>query len=146
MTGSNFVDLSWDPLSSSTPYMVIRGGQQIANLTAGISAYCDATVAAGFAYRYVIMPAIAPDNLDPMAEMWSLQVHVPRENCSSLSAHAEALAIRSVAETTTLTWVTFIPEKRIDAPLITGKALCTYGDGYEFRGDDHGFNWKASSY
>lgn len=147
-SGSNFVDLSWDPLSSSTAYVVVRDGQRIANLTAGMSAYRDATVAEGFAYRYNIVPAIAPDNLDPKAEMWSLQVHVPRENGSSLSAQAEALAIRaaSVADTTTLTWVTFIPEARVDAPTVAGQALCDYGSGYEFGGDNHGFDWKASSY
>ncbi|KAK4166046.1 hypothetical protein QBC43DRAFT_314835 [Cladorrhinum sp. PSN259] len=47
---------------------------------------------------------------------------------------------------TTVSWITFIPESRIDAPTVAGKALCTYGSGYAFGGDGHGFDWTASSY
>jgi hypothetical protein len=141
----SFVDLSWDALSPSTSYLITRDGNQIANITAGTMAYRDISVDAGSTYRYDIIPALDPDDLDPRAEVWSIQVHVPRED-GSLSAHAESLSKRAAAATTTLSWITFIPEKRINAPTVGGKALCKYGKGYQFGGDGHGFNWKASSY
>ena len=145
-THPKFVDLSWDPLSSSTAYTISRDGQQIANSTTGVSTYRDTTVVPGTTYRYNIEPVITADNLDPEAKMWSLQVHVPLEDGSPLSAQAEKLAKRAAAKTTTLSWVTFIPQKRIDAPTVGGKALCKYGKGYQFGGDGHGFDWKASGY
>jgi|GEM_PF-3729393 len=49
---------------------------------------------------------------------------------------------RATAATTTVTWETFIPQSRVDAP----PAGCDYGDGYEFGGDGHGYDWKASSF
>jgi hypothetical protein len=145
-SGRGFVDLSWDPASPSTPYVVARDGEPIANLTGGAFAFRDTTVAPGLTYRYTVVPEIPANISLPGAEVWSAQVRTPEEDGSSLSAQARALAGRAVAATTTLTWVTFIPEKFIDCPTVFGKALCTYGSGYEFGGDNHNFDWKSSSY
>ncbi|KAF2276844.1 uncharacterized protein EI97DRAFT_433076 [Westerdykella ornata] len=143
-SGTDFVDLSWDPLSPTTPYLLIRDGEQLANLTAGTTAYRDTTATPGSTYRYDIVPLLKRDDLNPNAERWSLQVHTPARDTNTTS-HIASIAKRAAA-TTTLSWVTFIPQKRIDAPVKAGVTLCTYGKGYQFGGDNHGFDWKASSY
>lgn len=47
--------------------------------------------------------------------------------------------------TTTLTYNAFIPQRRVDAPVIAGQPLCTYGSGYQFGGDGHSAFAPASS-
>lgn len=48
-----------------------------------------------------------------------------------------------VGSTTTLSWVTFIPQAKIDAPLVG----CSYGRGYQFGGDNHSaYDWTSSRY
>ena len=48
-----------------------------------------------------------------------------------------------VAATTTLSWVTFIPQAKVGAPLVG----CSYGSGYQFGGDGHtAFDWTSSKY
>lgn len=46
------------------------------------------------------------------------------------------------AKTTTVSWVTFIPQRRVDAPRVG----CDYGKGFAFGGDGHGYDWTSSSY
>lgn len=48
----------------------------------------------------------------------------------------------TAAATTTISWVTFIPQSRINAP----PAGCDYGRGYAFGGDGHGYDWTSNSY
>src|SRR5690606_29161692 len=49
----------------------------------------------------------------------------------------------AAAKTTTLSWVAFIPQKKIDAP----KVGCDYGKGYQFGGDGRTkFDWKSGKY
>ncbi|MFE9827031.1 hypothetical protein ACFYSH_33825 [Streptomyces sp. NPDC005791] len=48
-----------------------------------------------------------------------------------------------VAKTSTLSWISFIPQKKIDAP--TGG--CDYGKKFQFGGDGRSkFDWKSSKY
>jgi len=54
--------------------------------------------------------------------------------------HAAAPA--AAATTTTVSWITFIPQSRIDAPPVG----CDYGRGYAFGGNGRGYDWKSSSY
>ncbi|MBO9523249.1 MAG: hypothetical protein J7518_17090 [Nocardioidaceae bacterium] len=55
---------------------------------------------------------------------------------------------RTVAgSTTTVTYMAFIPQSRLDAPVVLGKALCEYGKGYQFGGGGHTkFDWASSEY
>jgi len=55
----------------------------------------------------------------------------------------KAVNARSVVgDTTTLTWVTFIPQAKVDAPPVG----CSYGSGYQFGGDNRGLDWTSSRY
>jgi hypothetical protein len=61
------------------------------------------------------------------------------------SQRMQVVSAASAAATTTLSWITFIPQNRIDAPPSLG--LCQYGPGYQFAGDNHtAFDWTSSRY
>jgi hypothetical protein len=142
--GTSFVDLSWDPLSPTTAYLLVRDGEHLTNLTAGTSSYRDTTAIPGSTHRYDIIPILSRSDSNTNAERWSLQVHTTPDDTDT-ATHITSIAARAAA-TTTLSWITFIPEARIDAPTVLGKALCGYGSGYQFGGDGHGFDWTTSSY
>src|SRR6266567_4894749 len=56
---------------------------------------------------------------------------------------SSASAATVVGPTTTVTWMTFIPLTKIEAPPVG----CDYGNGYQFGGDNHKtFDWKSSHY
>jgi len=145
---TSFVDLSWDGYSEAARYGVSRDGKIIASLPVGVSNFRDTSVVGGRTYRYNIVPLLAT-GADPKARMWSMNVRVPGAPAAGedlshslqLQAASEARA-RSAAATTTVSWETFIPQSRIDAPPVG----CDYGDGYEFGGDGHGYDWRSSSY
>ncbi|KAL6710126.1 hypothetical protein ACN47E_009917 [Coniothyrium glycines] len=143
-TGADFVDLSWDPLSPTTSYMITRDGDALVTLSPGTTSYRDITVTPGSTYRYDIIPVLAETTPNDDIERWSLQVHIAPSD-TNITTHISSLAARA-APTTTLSWITFIPEARINAPTVAGVALCGYGSGYQFGGDGHGFDWTASSY
>ncbi|WP_189781062.1 hypothetical protein [Streptomyces capitiformicae] len=147
----HFVDLAWKTYSAKARYTVFRGDTVLAELPAGSTNFRDTTVAPGAKYQYRIVPQLVGDTAQ--ARTFGLQVTVPAPQRgqsdltamrTSATSRAEAAA---AATTTTLTWVTFIAQKRLDAPLIPGtsKPACTYGKGYAFGGDNHGFNWRSSS-
>lgn len=99
----------------------------------------------GQSYRYDIVPILDPDVIEPDARTWSLLVHVPQDNVP-LSEQVGDMALRSqsvAAITTTLSWVTFIPQKRVDCP---GKSFCEYGTDYQFGGDGHDLDWSSDRF
>ncbi|WP_200309318.1 hypothetical protein [Streptomyces adelaidensis] len=145
-----FVDLAWKSYSAKARYTVVRGDTVLAELPAGSTGFRDTTVAPGAKYQYQIVPQLVGDTAQ--ARTFGLQVTVPapKKGQSDLTAMRTTATARAeaaaAATTTTLTWETFIAQKRLDAPLMAGKAVCTYGKGYAFGGDNRGFNWRSSSY
>lgn len=146
-TGASSVDLSWQGYGPGARYVVSRDGEDIAALGAGVTSFHDTRLQAGSHHSYRVAP-ILPKGGNPKARAWGMQVTVPtvRKGEDQLSAQrrqaVQQASAAAVAKTTTVTWETFIPQKRIDAPL----AGCDYGHNFQFAGDGHGFDWKASSY
>ncbi|GAA3162841.1 MULTISPECIES: hypothetical protein [Streptomyces] len=147
-TGRGFVDLSWQGYAPDARYVITRDDREIATLAPGVTAYHDTQVTPGAVHHYRVAPVL-PAEGSPKARVWGMQVSVPAagKNENTVAAlrkqavsHATAAA---AAKTTTLTWMTFIPQKRINAPA----AGCDYGKGYQFAGDGHSkFDWKSSKY
>jgi len=147
--GTNFVDLSWQGYSNRARYLVTRDSREVATLAPGVTAFHDTRVTPGSTYRYSITPATQPQATDPRARAWGMKVAIPsaaenQDTTTALRSQAAArTAAAKAAKTTTLTWVTFIPQDRIDAP----PAGCDYGKGYQFGGDNRsGFDWRKSDY
>ncbi len=143
----SFVSLSWDAHSPTTRYTVTRDGRPLTQLGPGVTTFRDTSVTGGATYTYRVSPSTSAS---ADATMWSMKVEVPSSaDTSSAAALTDAalkrMAAAGVGTTSTLSWVTFIPQARIDAPVIAGKAICTYGSGYQFGGDNHGFVWTAAS-
>lgn len=137
----SFVDISWDAYSAGTRYTVTRDGKRVASLQPGVSKFRDTSVASGKVYRYNVVPASVTD-VNAKARMWSMKVSVPTAGKSLQSQASSRMRTLAAAATTTVSWITFIPQRRIDAP----PAGCDYGKGYEFGGDDHGFDWRSSKF
>ncbi|MCW5254702.1 hypothetical protein [Streptomyces sp. SHP 1-2] len=146
----HFVDLAWKTYSVKARYTVVRGDTVLAELPAGSTSFRDTTAVPGAKYQYRIVPQLVGNTAQ--ARTFGLQVAVPaaKRGQSDLTAMRALAAARAeaaaAAATTTLTWQSFIEPKRLDAPVIGNKAVCTYGKGYTFGGDNHGFDWRSSSY
>jgi hypothetical protein len=146
-TGTSFVDLSWQGYDRQARYVVSRDGKDIAALDAGVTSFRDTGLRAGSRHSYRIAP-ILPKGGDTRARTWGMQVSVPtvrkgEDQLSALRRQAVRQATAAaVARTTTVTWMTFIPQKKIDAPT----AGCDYGSHFQFGGDGHGYDWKSSKY
>ncbi|WPB74147.1 hypothetical protein KYC5002_34590 [Archangium violaceum] len=145
----SFVDLSWEAPSRAAQYGISRDGELLATLPVGASNFRDTAVVGGRTYRYEIV-SLRDTDTDWNARMWSMNVRVPTAPAMgeglSRSLHVQAVAAtrkgKGASATTTITWETFIPQRRVDAPPVG----CDYGNGYEFGGDGHGYDWKSSSY
>lgn len=146
-TSADVVQVSWVPRRSALGYTVTRDGVLVANLPADSAYFRDRSVRPGSSYRYTVSPA----NLTKATKnhpVWSVLVTVPRmlPGESPPKALQRQAAIQTAAAaaspTTTLTWVTFIPQARVSAP----PKGCEYGSSYEFGGDNRGYNWQSSSY
>lgn len=142
--GKSFVELSWKGYAKDARYVVARDGKEVARLDAGVTSFRDTNVAPGADYHYQVAPVL-PKNGDPQARLWGMKVSVPASG--SLTALREQAASRAaaagVAKTSTLSWIAFIPQTKIDAPL----AGCDYGSKFQFGGDGRSkFDWKSSKY
>ncbi|WP_205863230.1 hypothetical protein [Planosporangium thailandense] len=144
---TSFVDLSWEAYAKTAQYGISRDGKVIASLAAGVSNFRDTSVVAGTSYRYNVVPLDA--DTDAKARMWSMNVRVPvapatgEDSARSLQTQAASeVRVMAAASTTTVTWVTFIPQSRIDGPPVG----CDYGSGYQYGGDGHGYDWTSPSY
>jgi hypothetical protein len=146
-TGTSFTDISWQGYDRRARYVVSRDGRDIASLGAGVTSFRDTGLRAGSRHVYRVAPVL-PRGGDPRARVWGLRVSVPavrrgEDPLSALRRQAVRQATAAaVAKTTTVTWMTFIPQKKIDAP----KAGCDYGSKFQFGGDGHGYDWKSSKY
>ncbi|MET9803390.1 hypothetical protein [Streptomyces sp. NPDC006368] len=142
--GASFVDLSWKPYKTDARYVVIRDGVPAARLEAGVAAFRDVQVKPGTDYDYQVVPVL-PQEGHPDARLWGVKASVPAsDSLTGLRKEAASrAAAAAVARTTTLSWVTFIPQAKIAAPA----AGCDYGSNYQFGGDNRtAFDWKSSKY
>ncbi|NJP50132.1 hypothetical protein HCJ93_08615 [Streptomyces sp. SBST2-5] len=142
--GSSFVELSWKAYAPDARYVVTRDGKEIARLAAGEESFRDTDVAPGTDYHYQVAPEL-PETGAPGARLWGMNVSVPAAgSAGALREHAVSLAAAAgVAKTSTLSWIAFIPQKRIDAPV----AGCDYGRKFQFGGDGRSkFDWKSDKY
>lgn len=143
------VSLSWDAVSPTAAYSVNRDGKPLTQLPAGATSFVDTAVVAESTHQYTVLP-VGQAAGDPKARSWSMKATVPSVNGSGqgltawLAKRASVVRAAGVGATSTLSWDTFIPQARLDAPTIGGKAVCTYGTGYQFGGDNHGFDWRAA--
>ncbi|GAA2227164.1 hypothetical protein GCM10010232_10970 [Streptomyces amakusaensis] len=141
--GGSFVDLSWRAYAPDARYAVTRDGREVAVLSAGVSAFRDTNVVKGAEYDYQVAPVL-PKGGHPEARLWGVKATVPESSSRDglRRAATERVALAAAAKTTTLSWITFIPQKKIDAP----PAGCSYKKGYQFGGDGRGYDWKSSKY
>lgn len=142
--GKDFVELSWKGYADDAAYVVLRDGKELARTAAGQESFRDTSVEAGADYAYQVAPVV-PEEGHPDAKVWGMNVSVPATgSLTGLRAEAAQQAgAAAAAKTTTLSWVAFIPQKKIDAP----KVGCDYGKGYQFGGDGRTkFDWKSGKY
>ncbi|MBT2525313.1 hypothetical protein J7E91_07655 [Streptomyces sp. ISL-99] len=142
--GKSFVDLSWKGYAKDARYVVIRGGKEVARLDAGVTSFRDTNVSPGADYHYQVAPVL-PEGGNPQARLWGIKVSVPASG--SLTALRDEAVSRAsaagVAKTSTLSWITFIPQKKVNAPV----GGCDYGKNFQFGGDGRSkFDWKSSKY
>lgn len=142
--GKGFVELSWKGYAKDARYVVARDGKDIATLGAGVTSFRDTTVKAGAEYAYQVIPLL-PKGGAPNSKLYGMRVAVPQSG--SLTGLRESAVERAstaaVAKTSTLTWMGWIPQKYVNAPL----AGCDYGKNFKFGGDNHkDFNWKSSKF
>ncbi|OEJ96541.1 hypothetical protein [Streptomyces thermolilacinus] len=142
--GKSFVDLSWNGYAKDARYVVSRDGRDIARLAPGVTSFRDTNVTSGADHHYQVAPVL-PEGGHPQARLWGVKVSVPASG--SLTALRQQAVSRAsaagVASTSTLSWITFIPQKKIDAPT----AGCDYGKKFQFGGDGRSnFDWKSDKY
>ncbi|MFJ3438338.1 DUF3238 domain-containing protein [Streptomyces cyaneofuscatus] len=142
--GKSFAELSWKGYAKEARYVVSRDGKVIARLDAGVTSFRDTNVETGADYQYQVAPVL-PKGGDPQARLWGMKVSIPVSG-SATALREEAVsraAAAGVAKTSTLSWISFIPQKKIDAPT----AGCDYGKNFRFGGDGRSkFDWKSSKY
>jgi len=141
------VRLAWAPRKVATGYAVLRDNRLIARLPAGADQYADEAVRPGASYNYVVTPLGVPKTVRNHP-VWGMHVNVPAVSAGesgnaavARQARVDAKAVAR-ASTTTLSWVTFIPQAKVNAPA----AGCSYGSGYQFGGDNRSFDWTSSKY
>ncbi|MEU1217318.1 DUF3238 domain-containing protein [Streptomyces sp. NPDC005790] len=142
--GKSFAELSWEGYAKDTRYVVTRDGKEVARLDAGVTSFRDTNVEPGADYHYQVAPVL-PKGGNPQARLWGMKVSIPVSGSpTALREQAVSRATAAgVAKTSTLSWISFIPQKKIDAP--TGG--CDYGKKFQFGGDGRSkFDWKSSKY
>jgi hypothetical protein len=146
-TAPTFVDLSWRRGAKATGYTILRDGTRLTQTSKWGTSFRDGSVVAGRSYRYSIIPSL-PETSTGNDRMWSMKVKVPTPSGGETSASLESPAIAqavhlAVAPTTTVTWETFIPQSKINAPMVgCGK----YGRGYQFGGDGRSYDWRSARF
>ncbi|WP_237536392.1 hypothetical protein [Streptomyces sp. SID5785] len=139
---ANRVSLSWEPYRPDARYVVTRDDRQIAVTEPGQRLFEDTHVHEATEYQYKVIPILDGDTAG--AQTWGLRAVTPSstrlQEVDRLARQQATTA--AAAKMTTVTWQTFIPQKKIDAP----PAGCSYTRGYQFGGDGRGFDWKSSKY
>ncbi|MGQ0625745.1 MAG: hypothetical protein ACT4PP_14000 [Sporichthyaceae bacterium] len=146
------INLSWKLQDDVLGYSVYRDDTKIADLESGVSKFRDSSTEAGMSHRYIVAPVVDA-NSAVTRRVWSMIATKPRKTPreSDIDALMRQAAtqtrLAAAASTTTLSWISFIPQARIDVPSSVGGSLCTYGDGkHQFGGDNRGFNWSQSGH
>ncbi len=79
------------------------------------------------------------------AESWGYEIRTPSSSfAANPVAEAEVVYGTLASNITNVVWKTFIPTARVDGNLLMS-LTCTYGAGYQYGGDNHGFTWYAAS-
>lgn len=109
------VALAWKSRNVARGYVVIRDEKVIARLPGGSAAFVDRTVVAGRDCRYIVA---ASDVRRASTEhaVWSMRVHVPLRQLgrseSQVLARESADRLMRTASSSTISWVTFIPQAK----------------------------------
>nr|WP_158677746.1 hypothetical protein [Streptomyces sp. SPB074] len=146
LSGESSVTLAWRPYGPEVRYSIVREGRQVATTAPGAGSFTDTGVRGGGEYEYQVVPLLPPGSrAASVARTWGVRAVTPASGSVRDVRRAAASRARAAAatSTTTVTWVAFIPQKRIDGPL-TG---CEYnGAKVQYGGDGHGFDWKSNKY
>lgn len=139
------VVLKWRVDPRSRGYLLVRDGRQVGRVGKGVHRFVDTRVSGGGAYDYSVVPVVPSGVFD--AYRWGARVEVPdgaglASASKAAGLKAGAYSRKALPSTTTVTYLTFIPQSKIDAP----PAGCEYGSGYQFGGDGHGYDWSTSRY
>ncbi|MGW1034896.1 hypothetical protein ACWD4Z_22205 [Streptomyces antibioticus] len=143
-SGDGFVELSWRGYTEDARYVITRDGAEVATLAAGVTSYRDTNVRPGTDYAYQVVPLL-PKTGGEGARTYGMKVSVPASGSAAAlrQTAVDRAQAAGTASTSTVSWVGFIPQKKIDAPL----AGCDYGRNFQFGGDGHtDFNWKSDKY
>lgn len=132
-----YVDLAWAPMRGVREYILSREGVQVGT-TSGTS-FRDDGIEPGTTVQYQVSAGTFEGTASQDTPIYGVAATVPSTSTSSLEeasdqvvAEARSLASYNSAD---LSWYTFIPQARIDAPPVA----CEYTAGYQFGGDNRGF-------
>lgn len=142
---STGVSLSWAAVPGVTSYEVLRD-EVLLTTTDQLSLF-DPAVSSGVEYRYSIR-SITPESYVPPSEstsastFWFFSIKIPASTSPEAVQDVvdERLAATAARSSTQVNYQTFIPQKYLNAP----PAGCSYGNGYQFGGDDR--SYQASGY
>ncbi|WP_130797271.1 hypothetical protein [Streptomyces otsuchiensis] len=144
--GAGFIDLSWESHGDTTRYAVVRDDQLLHTTQPDNAGYRDNAVVPGADHRYEIAPILEEDDLSE-ARSWHMQVTATGEDGTTTALHEQAhsqAVTAAASRTTTVSYITFIPQKRINAPV---QGCGSYGSKHQFGGDNRtSFDWKSSRY
>jgi hypothetical protein len=130
---SGFVDISWAAIDRVSRYVVFRDEVLIAD--SKFTSYRDIDVKPGQIIHYRIV-ASAPDG---SGRTWGMVAVVPASAPSQRlaleSEFAAQAATSALYSSAVIQYQTFIPQPKIDAPLLG----CTYNDPYDYGGDNRGY-------
>ncbi|MFJ2818249.1 hypothetical protein [Streptomyces sp. NPDC087294] len=143
-SGDGFVELSWRGYTKDARYVITRDGVEVATPAAGVTSFRDTNVRPGADYAYQVVPLLTGTG-DEGARTYGMKVSVPASGSTSAlrETAVERAEAAGTAATSTVSWVGFIPTKKVDAPV----AGCDYGKNFQFGGDGHtDFNWKSDQY
>ncbi|MEW2060402.1 hypothetical protein AB0899_06445 [Streptomyces sp. NPDC007002] len=115
--GKSFTELSWKGYAKEARYVVSRDDKVLARLDVGVTSFRDTNVNARADYHYQVAPVL-PKGGTPQSRLWGMKASIPISG-SATALREEAVSgaeAAGVAKTSTLSWISFIPQKKIDAP------------------------------
>ncbi|MFB9712498.1 hypothetical protein ACFFR2_36860, partial [Streptosporangium nondiastaticum] len=115
------VEISWVAQSNAQGYTIVRDNVKIADLGPGVDYYRDSKITPGATHQYIVTPTSLTKGTHPV---WGMKITVPQtkageEKADTLGRYADIRSSAAAAEgETTVTWETFIPQAKVDAPPI----------------------------
>ncbi|MGW4665511.1 hypothetical protein [Streptosporangium sandarakinum] len=134
------VEISWAAQGNAQGQTIVRDNVKIEDLGPGVDYYQDSKITPGATHQYIVTPASLTKGTHPV---WGMKITVPQakageEKVDTLGRYADIRPSAAAAEgETTVTWETFIPQAKVDAPPIG----CEHGGGYQFGGDNPWLTW-----